>query len=433
MSMESNQNLTSIDHYMITWTIVLSSLDSRHGRLWNERGRHASGNTMLLNATDAIDEAVVEIATGLSVDDIEILRANASEEARVQIAVKFAKQFDRLSRSKTRKLTGELLALFSKDRVKQVRMWFAAEIKASRHLPPEIAARLARDDIDVAWPILEESPALEDSEIEDIIKTLPEPYSLAIAGRRPLSETLVDLLIEHKGTVRVVVRVIDNDQAALSEQTLGWLQDWGRSNPEIRQHLVRRPNLPFVLIQQHVADLADRLQWKSLETRTMTKAEAARLRNQITGVSRYRPPQREDRFNGTRRELQNRFTAGDLTPSDILQFLKDGDADSIENGLAVLSSLDVRRVRNLLYGSDKRGLIALCLRANFAAAEYLAFRMALGLVELGAATDQPVLTYDETTFKFAKEQFEQMRTKPAEIDIWLQSEWSDRPPKNWKV
>ena len=388
---------------------------------------------MLLNATDAIDEAVVEIATGLTVEDIETLRANASEEARVQIAAKFAKQFDRLSRGKTRKLTVDLLELFSKDHAKQVRMWFATEIRDSLRLPPGIAARLARDDIDVAWSILDGSPVLEDRDLEDIIKTMPEPYSLAIAGRKPLSESLADLLIEHKGTVRVVTRLIDNDQAALSEKTLGWLQEWGRSNPEIERHLVRRPNLPFAMIQHYVADLADKLQWKTLETRTMTKAEAVRLQNQTVGFSRYRRPQGEERFCRILRNLQDRFAAGDLTPGDILLFLKDGDADSVEYGLAVLSRLEVRRVRNLLYGSDKRGLVALCLRANFATSEYLAFRMALGLAELGAASEQPVLTYDETTFKFAKEQYEQMRTNPSEIDVWLQSGWSDQPPKNWRI
>ena len=389
--------------------------------------------SVLLNTTEAIDETAVEIATGLTVDDIETLRANASEEARVQIAVKFARQFGRLSRGKTRKLTSDLLDHFSTDRAKQVRIWFATELSDSPHLPVDIAVRLARDDIDVAWPILDGSPVLDDEQIEDIIKTMPEPYSLAIAGRKPLSEPLVDLLIEHKGTVRVVTRLIDNERAVLSEPTLSWLADWGRSNPEIERHLVRRPNLPVALIQHYVADLADKLQWPSLETRTMTKFEALRLQNQTVGASRYRRPQSEDRFSGMRRELQDRFAAGDLEPHDILQFLKDGDADSVEYGLAVLSGIEPRRVRNLLYGSDKRGLVALCLRAKFAASEYLAFRMALGLTELCAASEQPVMSYDDATFKFAKEQFEQMRTSPAEIDIWLQSEWSDQPPKNWKV
>ena len=94
--------------------------------------------------------------------------------------------------------------------------------------------------------------------------------------------------------------------------------------------------------------------------------------------------------------------------------------DLVELSLVIIAQLDLRRVRNLLYGSDKRGLIALCLRTGFTTSEYLVFRMALGLVERGAAIDAPDVTYETITAQFAKAQFETMRNHPEQINAWIE-------------
>lgn len=369
--------------------------------------------------SDRAANTAIEIATGLTFEDVEALRSDGAQQVRAEIAAKFASQFDRLNRGRVSKITADILKSFSNDRAKLVRRRFAEGIKSSRHLPAKVAARLARDEIDIASPILETSLCLEDREIEDIIKTMPESYSLAITGRKPLSEAQTDLLIEHKGTLRVVSRLIDNDEAALSEASLRWLHQWGESNPEVAQRLIRRPNLPFEMIHDYVVDLAEKLQWASLSTQTMTSVEAKRLSTRIRGPARPRCTPNGARFNQLQQNLKARADSGDLHPADLLAALRDGDVDLVECGFTILAATDLKRVRNLLYGSDKRGLIALCLKASFSTADYLAFRVALGLVELGAAERQSVLSYGEMAMQFATEQFEQFRAQPDQIDLWV--------------
>ncbi len=367
-----------------------------------------------------VDGAEIEMATGLSLDDINALKSDGGEEVRASIAAKFAVQYDRLNHGKSRKLTDDILQLFSRDRSKKVRLRFAEEIKSSRHLPPAVAALLAHDDLEIAAHLLEASPVLSDMELQGIIQKMPEPYALAIAGRKPLNAAVVELLIEHKGTTRVVSRLVENGEADLSEATLDWIFDWGQANPMISECLKRRPNLPFEVTQKHVTALGQQLKWNAITQKAMTKGEAAQLLGQICGSARHQLPRDSKRLNQLLHNLKRRHDAGTLTPCDIIGFLRDRNIDLVEFSLVVAAKLDLRRIRNLLYGGDKRGLTALCLRAGFTTSEYLAFRMALGLVELATTVNEETVTYNPVTAEFAKAQFEEMRGRPEQINAWLE-------------
>ncbi|MGI9419139.1 MAG: DUF2336 domain-containing protein, partial [Geminicoccaceae bacterium] len=351
-----------------------------------------------------LDAMAIELATGLSIADFETLGADPSPDARADIAVKFAREFDRLAKASPSKLADDLLGIFSKDRDKKVRSRFADSVKTSPFLPPKIAKRLATDVIAVAAPILERSPVLDNNLIGDIIRTLPESHALVIADRRPLAAALVDLLIERKGTKRVVVRLLDNDEAELSEPALLGLRDWGLSDPDIDERLRRRPNLPFSFVNQCVAELAAQVQWPSLGKRAMNKFEATLLQNRVEGMSGRPSSVRGERLHRQKRAFKEEFERGLLRPSSLLAFLRDGEIDRLECGFAVMSGLDLRQVRRLLRASDKRALIALCLKAGFSTADYLAFRIALGLAEIGSVREQTQQRYSEKTMQFARDQ-----------------------------
>ncbi len=366
-----------------------------------------------------LDPMAIELATGLSITDIEVLGSNASPEIRAEVAVKFAHEFDRIARVSFNGLTTELLDIFSRDRDQLVRRRFAECIKASLYLPSEVAGRLAKDEIKIAAPILRESPALDDALIGDIVISMPEPYVLTIAERRPLSEGVVDLLITRKGTRRVAARLLDNDEADISETALLRLRDWGATDPDIAERFQKRPNLPFAFVNQSVIDLADSIRWSSLGERTMTKSEATLLQNGFYARVGHRSSFKSERFLRLQRALKQQFEKGQLKSSNLLAFLRDRDIDRLECGFAIMAGLDLKSVRQLLLSSDRRGLIALCLKASFNTADYLAFRMALTLAELGTAREQPQQRYSEKAMRFALDQFEKMRTDPYQLKRWL--------------
>lgn len=398
-------------------TVQFGAVHDRFGTILVMNGDVNDGQRA--GTVSAVDPMSIELATGLSIADLEKLGADPSPDVRAEIAVKFAHEFDRLASEGVGKLIHDLLRMFTRDRERLVRKRFAHAIRESPYLPAPIAESLARDEIDIASSILRKSPTLDDGIIGDIVKTMPETYALVIADRRPLHEPVVDLLIEHKGTKRIVSRLLDNAEAELSEDVLWRLRQWGQSDPDIANRLRRRPNLPFAFINQNVVELTDRVHWSSLGERTMTRFEATQLQRRFEGKAGNRCSSKSDRFHRLHRALKDEFEKGMLNPSVLLAFLRNRDVDRLECGFSIVTGLDLRRVRNLLYGSDRRGLIALCLRADFSTADYLAFRMVLSLAELGTVREQPTQHYREKTMRFAGEQFEKMRGDRRELERWL--------------
>lgn len=401
-------------------TVQRESSKEMSGELTNSG---SSGNVKTgFMAEPSFDPIMVELATGLSIADVHALGTEPTPDVRADIAVKFAHEFDRIAKGPFYKMTADLLDFFSEDRDQLVRKRFAESVKTSLYLPSNIAGRLAKDEIEVAAPILRESPVLDDVLIGEIATTMPEPYVLTIAERRPLSEGMVNLMIEHKGTKRVVARLLDNDEAEISEDALLYFQEWGQSDPDIADRFRRRPKLPFAFVSQSVSELADSVQWPSLSKRIMTKSEATLLQSLFDGKAGHRCSSRGARFHRLYRPLKDRFERGFLKPLTLLAFLRDQDIDRLECGFAIMAGLDLRRVRQLLHGSDRRGLIALCLKAEFSTADYLTIRIALSLAELGTVQQQPQQRYTDKAMKFAYDQFEKMRAEPDQLKDWLPSE-----------
>ncbi len=371
------------------------------------------------DAQQPADNMAIELATGLSISDIEALGSDPSPQTRAAIAVKFAHEFDRIAKDSANRLTTDLLDVFSRDPDAFVRARFAKSIKSSLYLPIQIARRLAKDDIDVAAPILRESPVLDDDVLGEIVTSMPERYALTIAERRPLGEELVNVLLAHRGTRRVAARLLDNEEADLSETVLLDFHDWGRFDPDIAERLRRRPNLPFAFVNQGVVELADSVRWASLGDRMMTKSEAVMLQSRFEGKGGSRCSSKGPRFNRLNKELHEDFERDLLKPSTLLGFLRDRDIDRLECGFSIMAGLDLRLVRSLLHSSDRRGLIALCIKSKFSTADYLAFRMALGLAELGTASERQQQRYSENLMKFAHDQFEKMRADPYQLKDWL--------------
>ena len=363
-------------------------------------------------------KSLLELTTGLTKEDVQALKANPSDDLRTAIALKFGRQFDRLSQGRAQGTSFAILDLLTKDRAKAVRMALAHRIAASHFVPERIARRMADDELEVAWPVLEQSPVLSDDALIEIVRTRPPIYAFAVAGRQPLSAKVADALAAHD-VVDVVMRLVDNHEAALSDAALARILELGKGDPEIEQRLTRRPDLPFALVERFVSRLGAELDWAPVSTRRMAKAEARRMAAAVNGRAIERSSPSSRRILDLRHALGRRFAAGDLKPTDILALLRDCEIDQAECALAILAGCDVRNVRKLLHGSDKRGLVALCVKAGFTAPQYLALRMAIGLIEQGEREDVDLLRYQSETMAFAQAQFERMRANPDTLKPWF--------------
>lgn len=195
---------------------------------------------------------------GLSLADVQALRNDASPAARGALAGKFGRHYDCLVEGDTRPLAEAVLELLANDVEKRVRQALTEAAAPSANLPHGIARRLARDEIEVARPILTHSPVLTDDDLAEIVRTRQAQYALAVASRERLSEGLCDVLVE-TNEAEVVAALTGNAGAQLSVATLRRIAQDYWDDRAIQDRLTQRPAAVYEPDDQLVAEVGDRL------------------------------------------------------------------------------------------------------------------------------------------------------------------------------
>jgi uncharacterized protein (DUF2336 family) len=183
-----------------------------------------------------------------------LLARDREPSVRERLAHKIARLAPSLSereQAHIRDLTYEVIAILATDRTSRVRGIVAEAVKNLADAPPELIGRLARDvEIEVAGPILESSPLLNDDELIGIIRSQPIQGALAAIARRrrlgaKLSDCLVAAAIHAPDGVVAVTTLLRNHEAEIDADTLGQIADLAPGRVEWHEPMVTRPTLPL--------------------------------------------------------------------------------------------------------------------------------------------------------------------------------------------
>jgi uncharacterized protein (DUF2336 family) len=124
-----------------------------------------------------------------------------------------------------------------------VRRVLAETVKFVPDLPRDILLALARDQATVATPILEQSRLLADDDLLAIVERHSAGHRLAIAGRRALSPRVAAALCR-QGDRAAILRLLDNDGAAIGEGAIHGLLDRFTEDRAVTDAIARRRLLP---------------------------------------------------------------------------------------------------------------------------------------------------------------------------------------------
>jgi uncharacterized protein (DUF2336 family) len=95
-----------------------------------------------------------------------------------------------------------------------IRRALADRLAAEARAPRELILALADDTIEVAFPILRQSPLLQDRELIDIIQHRTLEHQLAIAMRSRVSGAVAAALVE-RGHLDVITTLLENPNAEI--------------------------------------------------------------------------------------------------------------------------------------------------------------------------------------------------------------------------
>ncbi len=128
------------------------------------------------------------------------------------------------------------------------RLFLSDHLAGSPQPPRAILLLLANDDVEVARPILERSPALGENDLIDIARHHGARHMEVIAERGDLTFRVTDILVL-RGDDDVRRVVAGNDRAQLSDKGFARLSVQSRGDTVVEARLIRRGDLPDLVIR----------------------------------------------------------------------------------------------------------------------------------------------------------------------------------------
>lgn len=276
------------------------------------------------------------------------------------------------------------LTLLLDDASPQVRAAMAEALCRSEKAPHHLILALAGDKPKIAAIVAEHSPVLLDSELVDLVASRDEVVQGAVA-RRPFVSRAVSAAISEVAGSAACLDLLCNGGARVARFSLDRIVDRHGSDPQLRDVLLRRADLPLDIRQALLSQLAQRLrrfvgerQWLAADRAEAVTREA---REKATIAMAFDAPA-EELPNLVGRLMD----ADELTPALLIRAAASGQAALFAAALSALAGVPLWRARALVAAGRPAGLKALLRRAKLPERTFPAFAAAVDVMRAESGT-----------------------------------------------
>jgi uncharacterized protein (DUF2336 family) len=255
---------------------------------------------------------------------------------------------------------------------REVRSKLANRLASAPAVPRELAVMLANDEIDIASPILLGSPALRDVDLIEIIHNRSRQHLLAVAMRRDLSMPVSAALVE-TGHSDVILTLLSNQDARISEATLAYVVEQSRVNDEFQEPLIRRKDLPRSLGVRMSYWVSAAIRKAIIERFEIDAGEIDDLieptiKDEAAGIAQMQPAAPHP--SAAEQLARSLKSSGRLSSSLMLQTLRRGEVALFEAMLAAANELRLSLVQRFLYEEGGSGLAVLAKAMRLSREEF---------------------------------------------------------------
>ena len=291
----------------------------------------------------------------------------------------------------------------------EVRAQLAKRLAPAERAPENLIRGLAKDDIAVARPILEQSPKLTDHDLVEFARSLGQDHLHAIASRDTLSSQVTDVIVE-RGDDRVLTQVASNGGAHFSYRGLEHLNDRAKSSDALLSALSSRSDIPENLIDDVKRNVSARLkrelresnpELNSSQVELLINAEADSVDVEI--------------YKASNDKLLKLHQAGELREYMLVYFARERRLPETVCCMALLTGLDDSVVSHCLLKANISALGILCKASGFQNKTYsalLQIRTATHRMN-GRAIADAMRAYDTLTVEAAKSTIAQVKEQAA--------------------
>ena len=232
--------------------------------------------------------------------------------------------------------------------------------------PPQLVRQLARDeDIDVADPVLTQSPRLANTDLIEIANTKSHAHLLAISARSQLDSAVTDVLL-HKGDKQVRYQLATNSGARFSEAGFATLVNHSEHDGQLAEKVGLRLDLPLQLLRQLIIRATEAVRARLLALAGPESREhIRRVLNTVSEElgSQVGIPQERD-YAEAQLFVSSLHKNGDLNEATLVAFAKSHRLLEAIAALSLLCSASCELVANLLRSEHREAFLVPCKAAG---------------------------------------------------------------------
>jgi len=230
--------------------------------------------------------------------------------------------------------------------------------------PASVIGRLARhEEIDVARPVLTESPRLSNDDLVEIARSRGEQHLIAIAGRWWLQEIVTDALLARRFP-SVSRRLVDNPGAKLSPAGFAVIVAQAIGDPELAVATGIRADLPKELRTKLLRSATDAVRTRLLSRAPSYLFEEIRAAVAAASSGAERELSRERDFATARQMIAQLRKDRALTEAMLLGFARQKRYEETVAALAALAQTGIEIVRPLMQSLNSDGILVPCKVAD---------------------------------------------------------------------
>ncbi|WP_367576043.1 DUF2336 domain-containing protein [Phenylobacterium montanum] len=251
-------------------------------------------------------------------------------------------------------LLGSIFMSLVADAEHDIRLALAERLSHAEWPPESLVNLLARDEIEIARPVIATSPVLKDADLVRILVEATVEHQIEVARRPAISAPVVESILS-QAEPAVLTALASNDTAEVSPEAMGALVEASQHITGMRSPLVRHPRL--------TGDLAERLYlWvgQSLRSAIVTRfrvdpaaldkalAEAVGEAHAHPGaikVDGWKPLVIDDQDEVDMRLIAKLHAAGQLKSSYLLRSLREQRMSLFRAALATLGGYALKDVK----------------------------------------------------------------------------------------
>lgn len=248
----------------------------------------------------------------------------------------------------------------------KVRKILAERLSTVATAPRELVNRLANDEIEVARPILQNSPVFKDSDLVAIVRKHGEGHMAAIAQRKKVSAEVADTLVE-RGSDSVLAQLAANAGASLSRTAMETMVDRAQKNDALHEPLVTRRDMPPDLMNEMFWSVSAALRQYIIEqTANIDPGLVDEVLSQARGrvLDGYDHEERE--LAQAAKYVDREQQSGRLTENLLVKLLRLGQVPEFIVGFARLAEIDNRTARRIVFDPSGEALAIACKANKFA-------------------------------------------------------------------